>query len=131
MAENLLDLQVGSCREGVGRCAVPQVVQPDRRQSGLEDQMAEAARHPHRRAATIEVIDQRERVLSKGRFGTDHDGYQTMLTAGRKHGDRVWAVEGCNGNRGNEHAVATTPMVFWALLPPCASDTAAEENSWA
>jgi hypothetical protein len=52
---------------------------------------------PHKRSATIEVIDQRERVLGKGRFGTDGDGYQAMLAAGRKHPDRVWAVEGCNG----------------------------------
>jgi transposase len=52
---------------------------------------------PHKRSATIEVIDQRERVLGKGRFGTDHDGYQAMLAAGREHTDRVWAVEGCNG----------------------------------
>jgi transposase len=52
---------------------------------------------PHKRSATIEVIDQRERVLGKGRFGTDGDGYQAMLAAGCKHTDRVWAVEGCNG----------------------------------
>jgi transposase len=52
---------------------------------------------PHKRSATIEVIDQRERVLRQGRFGTDRDGYQAMLTAGRRHTDRVWAVEGCNG----------------------------------
>lgn len=52
---------------------------------------------PHKRSATIEVIDQHERVLRKGRFGTDRDGYQAMLTAVRKHTDRVWAVEGCNG----------------------------------
>src|SRR3954463_630949 len=52
---------------------------------------------PHKRSATIEVIDQRERVLRQGRFGTDRDGYQDMLAAGRKHTDRVWAVEGCNG----------------------------------
>lgn len=52
---------------------------------------------PHKRSATIEVIDQRERVLGKGRFGTDRDGYQSMLSAGREHTDRVWAVEGCNG----------------------------------
>src|SRR4051794_41435538 len=45
----------------------------------------------------MEVIDQRERVFGKGRFGTDGDGYQDMLAAGRKHTDRVWAVEGCNG----------------------------------
>jgi hypothetical protein len=30
---------------------------------------------PHKRSATIEVIDERERVLGAGRFGTDHDGY--------------------------------------------------------
>ncbi|MBO3741522.1 hypothetical protein [Actinoplanes flavus] len=36
---------------------------------------------PHKRSATIEVIDQRERVLAGGRFGTDHDGYQAMLAA--------------------------------------------------
>jgi transposase len=52
---------------------------------------------PHKRSATIEVIDQRERVLGKGRFGTDSDGYQAMLAAGRKHTDRMWAVEGCSG----------------------------------
>jgi transposase len=52
---------------------------------------------PHKRSATIEVIDQRERVLRKGRFSTDTDGYQAMLAAGREHTDRIWAVEGCNG----------------------------------
>jgi hypothetical protein len=52
---------------------------------------------PHKRSATIEDIDQRERVLDKGRFDTDSDGYQAMLAAGRQHVDRIWAVEGCNG----------------------------------
>ena len=52
---------------------------------------------PHKRSATIEVINQRERVVGQGRFGTDRDGYQAMLAAGRRHTDRVWAVEGCNG----------------------------------
>ncbi|WP_243715176.1 IS110 family transposase [Micromonospora sp. KC207] len=52
---------------------------------------------PHKRSATIEVIDHRERVLGNGRFGTDRDGYRAMLSAGRKHTDRLWAVEGCNG----------------------------------
>ena len=36
-------------------------------------------------------------TLGQGRFGTDRDGYQAMLAAGRKHKDRLWAVEGCNG----------------------------------
>jgi transposase len=52
---------------------------------------------PHKRSATIEVIDGREQVLGRGRYGTDTGGYQAMLAAGRRHGDRVWAVEGCNG----------------------------------
>lgn len=55
---------------------------------------------PHKRSATIEVIDQTGRVLAVGRFGTDQAGYTAMLAAGREHGqqgERVWAVEGCNG----------------------------------
>ncbi|NYF59637.1 IS110 family transposase [Micromonospora purpureochromogenes] len=52
---------------------------------------------PHKRSATIEIINAREKSLGQGRFGTDRDGYQAMLAAGRKHKDRLWAVEGCNG----------------------------------
>jgi transposase len=52
---------------------------------------------PHKRSATIEVIDEREKVLAQGRFGTDSEGYQTMLKLGRTYRQRVWAVEGCNG----------------------------------
>jgi transposase len=52
---------------------------------------------PHKRLATIEVIDERERVLAKGRYRTDTDGYQQMLAAGREFPDRIWAVEGCAG----------------------------------
>ncbi|MFR9780636.1 IS110 family transposase [Micromonospora sp. MS34] len=52
---------------------------------------------PHKRSATIEIINGREKVLAQGRFGTDRDGYRTMLKLGRQHKDRVWAVEGCNG----------------------------------
>ena len=52
---------------------------------------------PHKRSATIEVINDREMVLAQGRFGTDRAGYQTMLKLGRQHKDRIWAVEGCNG----------------------------------
>ena len=52
---------------------------------------------PHKRSATIEVIDEREHVLAQGRYGTDTDGYQPMLLAGRQYPDRVWAVEGCAG----------------------------------
>ncbi|MDG6110074.1 hypothetical protein [Dactylosporangium aurantiacum] len=35
---------------------------------------------PHKRSATIEIINGRERVLAQGRFGTDRGGYATMLT---------------------------------------------------
>ncbi|WP_433345422.1 hypothetical protein [Micromonospora sp. CA-111912] len=52
---------------------------------------------PHKRSATIEVVDERGRVLATGRYGTDKAGYADMLAAGRKYADRVWAVEGCNG----------------------------------
>jgi hypothetical protein len=52
---------------------------------------------PHKRSATIEVVDERAQVLAVGRFGTDKVGYGEMLAAGREYPDRVWAVEGCNG----------------------------------
>jgi hypothetical protein len=52
---------------------------------------------PHKRSATIEILNDREKILARGRFGTDRDGYRTMLKLGRQHKDRVWAVEGCNG----------------------------------
>jgi hypothetical protein len=52
---------------------------------------------PHKRSATIEAINERENVLARGRFTTDAEGYQQMLTAGRAFSDRVWAVEGCSG----------------------------------
>jgi transposase len=52
---------------------------------------------PHKRSATIEVIDEREKVLAQGRFGTDSEGYQMMLKLGRTYRNRVWAVEGCSG----------------------------------
>ncbi len=52
---------------------------------------------PHKRSATIEVLDDRAKVLAAGRYGTDKAGYAEMLQAGRKFADRVWAIEGCNG----------------------------------
>ena len=44
---------------------------------------------PHKRSATIEVINEREQTVGQGRFGTDTDGYQAMLAAGRRHADRL------------------------------------------
>ena len=52
---------------------------------------------PHKRSATIEVIDEQARVLAAGRYGTDKAGYAQMLAAGQKFAGRVWAIEGCNG----------------------------------
>ena len=52
---------------------------------------------PHKRSATIEATGERGRVLAAGRYGTDKAGYAEMLRAGRKFGERVWAIEGCNG----------------------------------
>ncbi|SMD27390.1 hypothetical protein SAMN05661093_11251, partial [Kibdelosporangium aridum] len=34
---------------------------------------------PHKRSATIEVIDQRAHVLATGTYGTDKTGYAQML----------------------------------------------------
>jgi len=39
---------------------------------------------PHKRSATIEIINGREKVLAQGRFGTDRDGYAAMLKLGRQ-----------------------------------------------
>jgi transposase len=52
---------------------------------------------PHKRSATIEVLDEHEHILEARRFTTDRDGYHAMLAAGRRHRDRVWAVEGSEG----------------------------------
>src|SRR5580700_7239459 len=52
---------------------------------------------PHKRPATIEVINEQAAVLAAGRYGTGKAGYADMLAAARTFADRVWAVEGCNG----------------------------------
>jgi transposase len=52
---------------------------------------------PHKRSATIEVLDEAEQPLLSGRFGTDREGYRLLLAAGRRFPARVWAVEGCAG----------------------------------
>src|SRR6266545_7143270 len=52
---------------------------------------------PHKRSATIEILNDRAQVLGQGRFGTDRDGYRAMLAVAREHPERLWAVEGCNG----------------------------------
>jgi len=59
------------------------------------------AMDPHKRSATIEVMDAEETVLGGGRYGTDVDGYAGMLAYARGWPERVWAVEGCNGIGGH------------------------------
>ena len=51
---------------------------------------------PHKRSATSRSSTSGNTGRGR-RFGTDRDGYQAMLAAGRQHPDRLWAVEGCNG----------------------------------
>src|SRR6187397_2372571 len=52
---------------------------------------------PHKPSATIEVVDDTERVLTTGRFGTDKAGYAAMRKHVGGYRDRTWAVEGSNG----------------------------------
>jgi transposase len=52
---------------------------------------------PHKRSATVEVVDERGRILAAGCYGTDKAGYAAMPAAGRRFRERVWAVEGCKG----------------------------------
>src|SRR4051794_39659258 len=51
---------------------------------------------PHKRSATIEVVDERGKTLAVGRYGTDKSGYGQMLKSCRGYAERIWAVEGCN-----------------------------------
>ncbi|WP_203217909.1 IS110 family transposase [Nocardia terpenica] len=52
---------------------------------------------PHKRSATIEIINHTGKVLSKGQYGTDNAGYTAMMATATQFRDRVWAIEGCNG----------------------------------
>ncbi|MBA3799317.1 MAG: transposase [Geodermatophilaceae bacterium] len=52
---------------------------------------------PHKLSATIEVVDEHEKVLGSGRFTTDQAGYTAMHTYAKTWPERVWAVEGANG----------------------------------
>ncbi|WP_284748218.1 hypothetical protein [Amycolatopsis sp. RTGN1] len=52
---------------------------------------------PHKRSATIEVINEIGDIIMTGKFGTDQLGYAEMLAVGRRFSDRVGAIEGCDG----------------------------------
>lgn len=52
---------------------------------------------PHKRSATIEVMDAGEAVLGGGRYGTDGPGYRAMVAFAKRFPQRTWAIEGCSG----------------------------------
>jgi len=53
---------------------------------------------PHKKSVTIEVVDEHEKVLGRGRYGTDSAGYRTMVKYVRDQWPQHrWAVEGAQG----------------------------------
>ncbi len=52
---------------------------------------------PHKKSATIEVMDGDETTLGGGRYATDIAGYAAMVRFAKQFADRTWAIEGCNG----------------------------------
>ena len=54
---------------------------------------------PHKLSVTIEARDSREILRATGRFGTDARSYRQLLRFAGQWPERVWAVEGANGNR--------------------------------
>ncbi len=52
---------------------------------------------PHKLSATIEVVDNHEKLLGSGRFSTDQAGYTAMRAYAKTWPERVWAIEGSNG----------------------------------
>ena len=88
----------GVARKGFAQLEVAVPSLPDVTRRGEEEPVSVIiGMDPHKRSATIEVVDERAIVLMTGRFGTDKAGYAQMLAAGREFADRTWAVEGCNG----------------------------------
>jgi hypothetical protein len=59
---------------------------------------------PHKLSATIEVVDDHEKVLATGRFDTDKTGYAAMRKTVSRWADRVWAVEGSTVSGGRWHS---------------------------
>ena len=68
---------------------------------------------PHKRSATIEVIDQRAQRLEVDRFGTDKAGYAELLAAGRKY--RI----GCGQLRAATASVSTSRTGWCMTARPC------------
>jgi transposase len=68
---------------------------------------------PHKRSATIEIVDEQARVLAVGRYGTDRAGYAQMLAVGWRYPDRGWAVEAATASAN------TSPIVWSTTAKPC------------
>ena len=52
---------------------------------------------PHKLSATIEIVDEHEELLGRGRFTTDKAGFAAMWAYAKRWPERTWAVEGANG----------------------------------
>jgi transposase len=53
---------------------------------------------PHKKSVTIEAIDEQEKKLATGRFGTDTRDYKAMLGYVRRQWPHHrWAIEGAHG----------------------------------
>jgi hypothetical protein len=78
---------------------------------------------PHKLSATIEVVDDREKVLATGRFATDKAGYVVMLRHVADWSDRVFAVEGSNGAADRlRNACWLTASTWSTCRPSCQPD---------
>lgn len=52
---------------------------------------------PHKLSVTIEVVDDREKILGSGRFTTDKAGFAALRKSVQQWSEREWAVEGSLG----------------------------------
>jgi transposase len=87
-------------QEGIARLevAVPVLADVGSSEEVEEDESSDCGCGPHKKSATIEVVDDHATVLAAGRFGADTTGYRLMLGyVGRQWPDHRWAVEGANG----------------------------------
>ena len=75
---------------------------------------------PHRSSATIEVVDERSAVVSRGRFGTDRAGYAAMLAEGRRHGGRDGG-RGVGGGRLPRHRPAHRASPWCTTVRRCST----------
>ena len=74
----------GEAQEGFAQLEVAVPSQLDNpvvraRESTMESKRVVIGMDPHKRSVTIEVMDADEVVLGGGRFGTDPDGFESLL----------------------------------------------------